>query len=72
MDSIPHRPFMTIILEKGNDVLWTLGDFGNIDRQVVEWKFYGRFVRHNAEDWAIYRENRLYITYIAHFESSLD
>ena len=52
------------------DVLWALGDFGDIDRQIVEWTFYGRCVHYNSEDWAIYRENRLYITYIAHFIQS--
>ena len=63
---------MTIILKNVVMFLWTLWDFGDIDPQVVEYTFYGKFVRHNTEDWAIYRENRLYITYIAHFESIRD
>ena len=69
MDS---NTLMTLILENVMMFLWTQGDFGDNDHQVVEQTFYGRFVRQNSEDWAIYRENHLYITYIAHFESSRD
>ena len=36
MDPIPRRPLVTIILENVMMFLWTQGDFGDIDRQVLE------------------------------------